>query len=194
MKPPARIRKPRKRNRKRIISDRDAPADGRETGTGIARLAGRFNRPAARVSALSVRRPGHRQPQRSRRESASHVPPRPAFACPPGAPLYNGVSRFNVGESRRDGRVAEGARLESVYTGNRIVGSNPTLSASAQLLSTTIVSGRQRFRPAPAEARSGVRESAASLDPASGYQSDTTADQRRLPHLIACGGGTTRRS
>jgi hypothetical protein len=26
--------------------------------------------------------------------------------------------------------VAEGARLESVYTGNRIVGSNPTLSAS----------------------------------------------------------------
>jgi hypothetical protein len=26
--------------------------------------------------------------------------------------------------------VAEGARLESVYTGNRIVGSNPTLSAT----------------------------------------------------------------
>ena len=31
---------------------------------------------------------------------------------------------------RRGGRVAEGARLESVYTGNRIVGSNPTPSAS----------------------------------------------------------------
>lgn len=30
---------------------------------------------------------------------------------------------------RRGGRVAEGARLESVYTGNRIVGSNPTPSA-----------------------------------------------------------------
>ena len=27
------------------------------------------------------------------------------------------------------GRVAEGARLESVLTGNRYVGSNPTLSA-----------------------------------------------------------------
>ena len=27
------------------------------------------------------------------------------------------------------GRVVEGARLESVYTGNRIVGSNPTPSA-----------------------------------------------------------------
>ncbi len=30
---------------------------------------------------------------------------------------------------RRDGRVAEGARLESVYTGNCIQGSNPCLSA-----------------------------------------------------------------
>jgi hypothetical protein len=30
---------------------------------------------------------------------------------------------------RRDGRVAEGARLESVYTLTGIVGSNPTLSA-----------------------------------------------------------------
>jgi hypothetical protein len=30
---------------------------------------------------------------------------------------------------RRDGRVAEGARLESVYTFTGIVGSNPTLSA-----------------------------------------------------------------
>src|SRR5581483_7244823 len=38
--------------------------------------------------------------------------------------LYTGHPR------RRDGRVAEGARLESVYTGNRIVGSNPTPSAS----------------------------------------------------------------
>ncbi len=34
---------------------------------------------------------------------------------------------------RRGGRVAEGARLESVYTGNRIVGSNPTPSASLLL-------------------------------------------------------------
>src|ERR1700731_2840411 len=33
-------------------------------------------------------------------------------------------------DPRRDGRVAEGARLESVYTGNRIVGSNPTPSAT----------------------------------------------------------------
>jgi hypothetical protein len=32
---------------------------------------------------------------------------------------------------RRDGRVAEGARLESVFRGNSNVGSNPTLSAIA---------------------------------------------------------------
>src|SRR5262245_47445408 len=73
----------------------------------------------------------------------------PAFACPPGAPLYNGVSRFNVGESRRDGRVAEGARLESVYTGNRIVGSNPTLSASSSSISVSP-------RPTTSQARSAM--------------------------------------
>jgi hypothetical protein len=32
----------------------------------------------------------------------------------------------------RGGRVAEGARLESVFTGNRNVGSNPTPSANFQ--------------------------------------------------------------
>ncbi len=34
-----------------------------------------------------------------------------------------------IDSTRRGGRVAEGARLESVYTGNRIAGSNPVLSA-----------------------------------------------------------------
>src|SRR6185437_5066280 len=34
-----------------------------------------------------------------------------------------------AGPIRRGGRVAEGARLESVFTGNRNVGSNPTPSA-----------------------------------------------------------------
>jgi DNA-binding NarL/FixJ family response regulator len=35
----------------------------------------------------------------------------------------------SVPSNRRDGRVAEGARLESVFRGNSNVGSNPTLSA-----------------------------------------------------------------
>src|SRR5262249_685941 len=34
---------------------------------------------------------------------------------------------------RRDGRVVEGARLESVYRGNSIQGSNPCLSARYEL-------------------------------------------------------------
>src|SRR4029078_2695801 len=34
-----------------------------------------------------------------------------------------------MGPSRRGGRVAEGARLESVFTGNRNAGSNPAPSA-----------------------------------------------------------------
>jgi hypothetical protein len=38
---------------------------------------------------------------------------------------------------RRGGRVAEGARLESVYTGNRIEGSNPSPSASPSVFSVT---------------------------------------------------------
>src|SRR5690606_4688083 len=35
--------------------------------------------------------------------------------------------------ARRGGRVVEGARLERVYTGNRIEGSNPSLSATIRL-------------------------------------------------------------
>jgi hypothetical protein len=36
---------------------------------------------------------------------------------------------FQCSQPRRDGRVVEGARLESVFRGNSNVGSNPTLSA-----------------------------------------------------------------
>ena len=35
-----------------------------------------------------------------------------------------------IGPRRRGGRVAEGARLESVYAGDRIGGSNPPPSAN----------------------------------------------------------------
>ena len=40
--------------------------------------------------------------------------------------------------SRRDGRAVEGARLESVYTVKRIVGSNPTPSATGRRLPSII--------------------------------------------------------
>ena len=45
---------------------------------------------------------------------------------------YGSISLYNDSSPnlrRRDGRVAEGARLESVFRGNSNVGSNPTLSA-----------------------------------------------------------------
>jgi hypothetical protein len=50
----------------------------------------------------------------------------PRASCQAHAPRYIAPIFLR----RRGGRVAEGARLESVYTGNRIVGSNPTPSAN----------------------------------------------------------------
>ena len=43
---------------------------------------------------------------------------------------------------RRDGRVAEGARLESVFRGNSNVGSNPTLSAKSAVNKIKRLTGR----------------------------------------------------
>ncbi len=63
---------------------------------------------------------------RPRMRPKSEVRPRFAPGCQPAAHDYIAPRR----DPRRDGRVAEGARLESVYTGNRIVGSNPTPSAN----------------------------------------------------------------
>src|ERR1700731_1447037 len=62
------------------------------------------------------------------------APRRRFHRCRWGRP-WRGLSRralwlYCARPVRRGGRVAEGARLESVYTGNRIVGSNPTPSAS----------------------------------------------------------------
>jgi hypothetical protein len=48
---------------------------------------------------------------------------------------------------RRDGRVAEGARLESVFRGNSNVGSNPTLSA--RLFAFNKLSAIHTVKPTP---------------------------------------------
>ena len=48
---------------------------------------------------------------------------------PSGVSLLSGVNPRIPIDNRRDGRVVEGARLESVFRGNSNVGSNPTLSA-----------------------------------------------------------------
>ncbi|VTZ49571.1 hypothetical protein MPC4_170102 [Methylocella tundrae] len=43
-----------------------------------------------------------------------------------------------LAKMRRGGRVVEGARLESVYAGNRIAGSNPAPSASLPFLTVCL--------------------------------------------------------
>ena len=59
------------------------------------------------------------------RGTMANGPMRPTYVVPRGV-----MAIVRAALSRRGGRVAEGARLESVYTGNRIEGSNPSLSAS----------------------------------------------------------------
>ena len=63
---------------------------------------------------------------------------RAALIAPGGTAAI--VRRFRAGfsASRRGGRVAEGARLESVWAGNRLVGSNPTPSASPMFASVRV--------------------------------------------------------
>src|SRR6202020_340063 len=46
-------------------------------------------------------------------------------------PVLSPSPALLMGARRRGGRAAEGARLESVYAGNRIAGSNPAPSANA---------------------------------------------------------------
>ncbi len=56
-------------------------------------------------------------------------PGRPSSLRPLFARCYAARSRPYHQRDRRGGRAAEGARLESVYAGNRIAGSNPAPSA-----------------------------------------------------------------
>src|ERR1017187_8715018 len=68
---------------------------------------------------------------RARREIRGRVTYLILLRCPKPrweSPCYPGRG-FEADPNRRDGRVVEGARLESVFRGNSNVGSNPTLSA-----------------------------------------------------------------
>jgi hypothetical protein len=78
--------------------------------------------------------------------------------CANGSCAKARIARFDVlrrgpreGPIRRGGRVAEGARLESVFTGNRNVGSNPTPSATfsgSRFSVATIRHGIRRIKAA----------------------------------------------
>ncbi len=90
-----------------------------------------------------------RRRRTARRQSLLHrmVPaavgrPRAARCCgeaPPRAALQFVTAAFMQRLSWTGGRVVEGARLESVYTGNRIAGSNPALSARYSSISLKIL-------------------------------------------------------
>jgi hypothetical protein len=61
-------------------------------------------------------------------------------------PQLASCSRSSAADwSRRDGRVAEGARLESVFTRKGNVGSNPTLSASSKALTGDEISRKSVY-------------------------------------------------
>src|SRR5450432_3181944 len=63
---------------------------------------------------------------RWRREIGDGVTLLILLPCPKGGDVPHVIL---LKANRRDGRVVEGARLESVFRGNSNVGSNPTLSA-----------------------------------------------------------------
>ena len=53
-----------------------------------------------------------------------------ALASQPAIAILRDLRAPKGARLRRGGRAAEGARLESVYAGNRIAGSNPASSAN----------------------------------------------------------------
>ena len=85
------------------------------------------------------------QPPVKSRKSLHTAPIR--ISCGPG---------FGFLTRRRDGRVAEGARLESVFRGNSNVGSNPTLSAIQSGLMRTLAAVYLKY---PRKARQFVLSS-----------------------------------
>ncbi len=106
---------------------RSAPCGGYPGAIGCAPRVWRFGRSPASRNRPTMKR------TRVRRPAQSFSRARPLRT--PGPPRHRPrvVTRATLAilrSIRRGGRAAEGARLESVYTGNRIEGSNPSPSAS----------------------------------------------------------------
>src|SRR5216683_1182132 len=101
------------------------PAAGTESGAKASSTASGGGRERARSGSGGGREGGaaERHQARSCTARAAEIKPPSRVVTPPTSTI------LRPRDPRRDGRVAEGARLESVYTGNRIVGSNPTPSA-----------------------------------------------------------------
>ena len=68
--------------------------------------------------------------RQARRITGASAPSLLVSPLPLGYISRSGVGLVRPPRPRRGGRVVEGTALEMRHTGNRIVGSNPTLSAS----------------------------------------------------------------
>src|SRR4051812_35527936 len=112
--------------------------------------------------------------------------PRSGHTAVPARP--SGTIRKPLTCLRRDGRVAEGARLESVYTLTGIVGSNPTLSASLpeflQLRPTHTAVHTVRHKATFKEAYGQHR----SVPKSTCESNEVRAHQRRSMALLSCAG------
>ena len=91
-----------------------------------------------RTPASPVNPPVPQNPPCLLRSAAVRVRPRRAPIQPGATGALAPAWRVSAG--RRGGRVVEGARLESVYAGNRIAGSNPAPSAIILVSSCPILS------------------------------------------------------
>ena len=127
----------RERSRRKQV-ERGARRGRRPSAVGDQARAvenGRRERARKRDQAEDPREKSHRRRRpyaRGRRSIRSNAVLSTPSACAPCARGAMRLARAGIiaRASRRGGRAVEGARLESVYTGNRIVGSNPTPSAS----------------------------------------------------------------
>ncbi len=109
-------------DRCRIPTSASQPGEGRHHAAEVVPIARTARDRSASALAPAERfviphRSSGRLLQSQHRRRPGQRPRPPDGPAPPGA-------------RRRGGRVVEGARLESVYTGNRIAGSNPAPSAT----------------------------------------------------------------
>jgi hypothetical protein len=111
------------------VPARDARGSTSVAGAGRSTKAAfvlAFGKRSTRWSALPAAWPDRRDAVAGRRPQRQVRTPAKGSRWPSTRP----AQPAGVKAMRRGGRVVEGARLERVYTGNRIKGSNPFLSAS----------------------------------------------------------------
>ena len=121
-----------------VASERAVSARSSRVARGLAeRISTEPRRTSARVSGLGTNRLNPTRSERAVSERASRtecdLPKRTSLEASRTSERVGSLRAKPSDQIRRDVRVVEGARLESVCRGNSTVGSNPTLSASLVL-------------------------------------------------------------